>query len=792
MHKKINSAITAVLIVLLATAVFQALPIFSPKVSAAGTITDTVKISPMTTTLVGMPVTLNYWVNVTSTGSTYINSVCIEFPTGWTYSGGVVTIVAGELWTTTLVAGSSWLNFTTASMLFLSGAAIANFSIPAKISIVPPTGGTWTVYCYQSGTGSSSNPVTIPVTASLEFHATISPFYVKGGTSQKYVVTVTNDLSPVGITAINVTFPAAHWTFNSLIAYSPNTWTPTFNAPNLFVCTGPPILEGGSLTLQVNMTVPAITGLEKWNASARDSSKTFLGVYTITAVIDSTVPTITPKAPTVSYYSVGSGRYVWINFTVQDTPNMAAYLTGYTIALNDSRFLLSQAPVEVDSTHYNYYYVNSTVIHDGPLAVKVTAEDPATNTGTITISTIVDNTKPRLLYIYVMDQNSVYLYQDKSGTFWMESVTTKIWVWAAFYNPSGFIGKIYFNTTSFTFNALTNDTWIPSAGYSVGTSNLVIMNITLTDGSLPIANVYTHAWNIKREITKPSAPSFTKISYIDGGAIIYNLTATDEVGILYYEVFYNESLVGYIYPTWLNSSTLLQEYYFAMVKNITVFDLFDRYSAGNIANVTIQAVNYGTNMGPGLTLNGTSMIKVARGMWYPIEMYPKWNLLSLPLIPANTATSNIYSLMLLHGAAGVKFTYAFNNVTQQYVIPTTMVDGKGYWIYMNAYDVLIVQGYPIEQPPGSPPVPVQYSLTTGWNLAGYTETYEMEGLYYVASLTLTATTASYFRFVYVWDAQYQYWYVVDLYANSPFDYYLEPGQGFFIYMYSSQTLIPPL
>jgi len=109
---------------------------------------------------------------------------------------------------------------------------------------------------------------------------------------------------------------------------------------------------------------------------------------------------------------------------------------------------------------------------------------------------------------------------------------------------------------------------------------------------------------------------------------------------------------------------------------------------------------------------------------------------------------------------------------------------------MNAYDVLIVQGYPISTPPGSPPPIAEYSLTTGWNIAGFTETDSVYAPTYVASLQYTYVLQTYFRFAYVWDATSQEWYTVDLLGSLwPYDFY--SGQGFYIYMYNSQTLIPP-
>ena len=795
MHRKISSLIAAITIVLLTvTATFTALQMY-PKQAYALNITNSVSMSPMTLTLSTLPETFTYWVNVTSTGTDYINNVDIELPTGWTYAGGAVG--QGYSFATTATVGSAWVNFTGASPNAFDSGAIANFSIPVTISTVPPTTGTWTVYCYQGSTPSASNPVTVTVTVNLEFHATMSPSYVRNGTSYIYTVTVTNDLVPTSIVLINITFPAGTWIFNALVTSSPATWTVHYDNINTFYLIGGNLYTGDSASITVNMTTPfsATTGIYPWNVLAWASNSSFLGTYSIEAIVSSLPPVITFTAPDEPYYSNGPGGYIWINATIDSSPDMALYFSQYSVAINDTRFVpyAAQPYTEYNSTEYYYYFVNNTAIPDGPLSVEITATDPALNVGTNSVSTFVDNTKPRQIELYVYGYDSAtgtyLLYQDSSGNYWMTALTSTVFVYAEFSNPSGYTGKVYFNSTSYPY---ANDTDIPGGGvggYSVVGSNLVVLNITLTDTASPNANIYSVAWNIERETTKPSAPSYTTTTTICGGFIIRGLTATDIVGVYGYYISLNGSTPELLYPSDLNSGTL--DYYPTdycdTIQNITIIDLFNYYSAGDVANITINAVNYGSNVGPPLTF----LVTVPAGQWYPIEMQPKWNLISFPLIPNSTATSDIYSLLLLHGASGVNFAYSFDNTAKTWTLnPTSMSDGNGYWIDMNAYDVLIVQGYPISTPPGSPPPIAEYSLTTGWNIAGFTETDSVYAPTYVASLQYTYVLQTYFRFAYVWDATSQEWYTVDLLGSLwPYDFY--SGQGFYIYMYNSQTLIPP-
>lgn len=789
MSKKTSNLISTVLALLLVlTATFAAFQIFPAKVYGLN-LSNSVSMSPMTLTLSGLPQTSTYWVNVTSGGTDYINAVDVSIPVGWTYAGSGAASGYGFGAPTAL---NNWVNFTTALTTFYGG-AIANFSIPIAFSTMPTTVGTWTIYCYQVPTASSSNPVTITVTANLQFHSTMSPNYVAGGSAYVYNITATNDLSPIGINAIDITFPTGTWVFNVLNQYSPSTWSVVYTNPTFYL-TGPNILEGQTVSIMVNMTVPSNTASNSypWTITAFNSNNQNLGNYTMPAVVDSNAPTITPSAPTGGFYSVGSGNYVWINVTIADLPSMATYFSQYSVTVNDTRFTL-QSAVKSTDTSYNYYYENTTAIPDGPLAVKITAVDPAGNSGTGNAVTTVDNTAPRLISLSVEDQASNALHQS-GGTYWMQASTTYVSIAAAFYNLAGITGTIYFNSTSYVFTNSTSSTvWIPGTGingYPVAGSNVITLNITLTDTASPNHNRYSFTWTIMRDLIPPSAPTYTKTATICGGFIIWGLTATDNVGVNSYNIYLNTTRYVSLPTSTLNSPTLTSITYGYVVQNVTVINLFGNgFSAGDVANITVAAVDYGSNVG-----NATSLsVTVPAGQWYAIEMQPKWNLISFPLLPNSTATTDIFSKLLVHGAAGVNVAYGFNNAAKTWTLnPATMTDGNGYWIYMNNYDVLIVQGFPASTPPGSPPPIIQYPLTTGWNLAGFTETTPAPGMaawQYVASLQ----SASYFRWLDAWDPSAQQWVTIDTATSNPIGtQYITPGQGFFIYTYSAQTLIPPV
>ncbi len=216
-------------------------------------------------------------------------------------------------------------------------------------------------------------------------------------------------------------------------------------------------------------------------------------------------------------------------------------------------------------------------------------------------------------------------------------------------------------------------------------------------------------------------------------------------------------------------------------KGALVLDL--KAYAGLKVNLTICTVDYGNNP----SAPTTYVLTIPKGEWQAIQLYQGWNLISLPLIPISKARTDVYSLVLPDGALGIKVTYGFDNAGKIWIKdPTTIEDGKGYWTYVESSQVLIVQG---TRTPSPPATPTTYHLYVGWNLAGYTEQKPINASDYLASLE----PGSHFRYIYIWDAENQVWVMVDTKEPTTFPYYqLSPGQGFWIYMYKEQDLIPPI
>jgi len=735
-------------------------------------------ISPATLTL-APPISyqVEYEINVTSNGIDYLNKTCIKLPEGFTLAGYGVP----QNWT--LEASSShWANFTwqNGECDFKSGKTYT-FSVTVNIDSIPPTEYTFQVYAYQGKTPSRTNPVPLRVTVKLQFSASMTPYYIKNGTSYIYTIKVKNDACPTGIVYMEIWFPAGPWSFNELVDYSPRTWTVQFDGYDTFYLWGPNLLKDESVTLKVNMTTPpdASTGIYYWEVRALDSSWNWLGLYSLEAVIDSSKPTVQITKPDVNYYTVGSGNYIWVNVTISDTPSIAKY--GINVTINDTARFELKSYEKVDDQTYNYYFVNKTAIADGKLALKITATDPAGNIGATTVWTIIDHKPPKLVKLDVIDSDSGNKLPFVGGVFWMGATTKKIQVNASFYDPSGFIGTIWLNAT---LGAFQNNTLWPSRPFDVTGSNYVILNITLTDGASPKANKFTQVWEIKRDTVKPTPPAFTPET-ICGGIVIKKITATDNVGILKYKIYINGT-ASEVSLSDLNSATLKKLPNVPFPGNVSisfsgalVLDL-SAY-AGKTINLTICTIDYGANPSNPTTY----ILTIPKGKWHPIELYQGWNLISLPLVPKSTKTSDIYSLILKQGAAAVQVSYGFDNQAKAWTMnPLEIRDGNGYWLYVTSYDVLIIQGTPHEEYWGIQPI--YYLLYKGWNLAGYTETTEKGADWYISSLQ----EGTYYRYLFIWDAQNQRWKMIDTDGSQPGT--LSPGQGFWMLLYEDQTLVPPV
>lgn len=164
------------------------------------------------------------------------------------------------------------------------------------------------------------------------------------------------------------------------------------------------------------------------------------------------------------------------------------------------------------------------------------------------------------------------------------------------------------------------------------------------------------------------------------------------------------------------------------------------------------------------------------GSW-DLALDEGWNLVSLPLIPFE---SDVEAL-LADVATSVASVWSYEAATRlwsSYVpdgpLPTLthLVDGKGYWIAMDAPDTLRVEGRELPAPPSMPPT---YEVVEGWNLIGFKS-------------CISRTVDDYLAGVGGYT-------VVQGYAHG--DYfrvlgpeYMEPGHGYWVAVTGAGTIYP--
>ncbi|GAJ07022.1 unnamed protein product, partial [marine sediment metagenome] len=104
-----------------------------------------------------------------------------------------------------------------------------------------------------------------------------------------------------------------------------------------------------------------------------------------------------------------------------------------------------------------------------------------------------------------------------------------------------------------------------------------------------------------------------------------------------------------------------------------------------------------------------------------IDLVAGWNLISLMLIPEDSAIATVLADQIADGTVDQVRTYQAG-VWSGWGAPfdvslTVMKDGVGFWVNMDSPDTLVVTGYELCEP--APAVPPEYSVVVGWNLIGF-------------------------------------------------------------------------
>ncbi len=160
---------------------------------------------------------------------------------------------------------------------------------------------------------------------------------------------------------------------------------------------------------------------------------------------------------------------------------------------------------------------------------------------------------------------------------------------------------------------------------------------------------------------------------------------------------------------------------------------------------------------------------------FEIELRAGWNLISLPLIPEDSAIATVLAGIL----DDVESVHHYDAVAGEWLVYsppigdlTTMVDGKAYWIEMDAAATLVITGQQLPDPPAMPPT---YQVAFGWNMVGFKSTVEKSANEYLAAM------AGKYILTYGFDAA---WFTLAP-ANN-----MVPGLGYWVYFTEGGEIVP--
>jgi len=696
-----------------------------------------------------------------------INKTMVKLPSGWTNVQSKLSL--GNTTWQIEVNETDHVIFNCTAGNELTNGTVLLFNITAQVKVGI---GMWNITCYTNETTPKVGYALISVTVTPYFDATISPSVVKSAQTKDFNIIITNNASTSAIYKVNITYPSSNgWSFNNV--EGPLYWVlDEHDIDNHYVVYratgGAQIDPEESVTFTFTMRTGTSNGT--WSVictnTAEQSANMTLKVY-----VDDSPPSVSISSPTDDSYVSGT---VWINASITQEPHLEAW----SIKINGTQ-------IATGTTSSISYQWDTTEYVDGVYEVNITAADIVGNVGSDTVTVTVDNTVPQLIQIVLgafQDSSWYNNYTAVGDTFWVPGTINGIKINATFSDVSGPLsGSVYFNMTAETFN---NNTWIPANPYDISGMNSIPITINITDQA---GNRYVHTWIVSKDFNIPATPTYTEYEVICGGIIIKGINSTDaESGIDHYNIYINGT-IEQIAPTQLDSATWYHSGNLSSLSGVLVINL--TAYAGSTVNITITSVDKAS-----MESNATTIIEtIPEGLWFPIVLHQGWNLISLPLIPNSTDLETVLELMVKAQSFAdvVDSVYYYDASTREWkvYIPgvineiDSMEDGKGYFIRMKAYDVLIIQGREKPVPPATPPV---YMLYQGWNLIGFKEISEMGVSTYFTTVPSEILNSA---VIFGWNSSNQEYYTVWV-GGTQFST-LKPGEGYWIYVIEQCSIAPP-
>ncbi|MGB6874176.1 MAG: hypothetical protein WBE46_08640 [Dehalococcoidia bacterium] len=163
-----------------------------------------------------------------------------------------------------------------------------------------------------------------------------------------------------------------------------------------------------------------------------------------------------------------------------------------------------------------------------------------------------------------------------------------------------------------------------------------------------------------------------------------------------------------------------------------------------------------------------------------ITLVEGWNLISLPLIPLDSAINAVlagildYIISVWHYDVAITAWRSF--VPDAASDLSSMTDGKAYWINMDAAQNLTLAGRENAVPPALPPI---YNVVAGWNMVGFKST------------ATNVTAADYLdgtEYVRIYGFENGAWFTIPGpdYDNPK----MEPGRGYWVAFTEPGTIYP--
>jgi hypothetical protein len=159
-----------------------------------------------------------------------------------------------------------------------------------------------------------------------------------------------------------------------------------------------------------------------------------------------------------------------------------------------------------------------------------------------------------------------------------------------------------------------------------------------------------------------------------------------------------------------------------------------------------------------------------------ITLVEGWNLISLPLIPLDSAINAVLAGILddvksVWHWSGHWYSFAPGASSDL----TSMRDGKAYWINMEAAQNLTLAGRENAVPPALPPT---YDVVAGWNMVGFKST----ATNVTAEDYLAGT-----EYVRIYGYKNGAWFFI---PGPPYLGYMEPGLGYWVAFTEPGTIYP--